>query len=61
MIQTVDAATLGLVAAGLDRMVLTLRVDNNPTFARIDAPAVGRARVSTTAARRAFVLAPVLT
>jgi hypothetical protein len=40
-IQTRDAATLGLVDAALNRMVLTLRVDNNPTFARIDAPAVG--------------------
>jgi hypothetical protein len=40
-IQTRDAAVLGLVDAILKRMVLTVRVDNNPTFARIDAPAVG--------------------
>ena len=40
-IQTRDAATLGLVDALRNRMVLTLRVDNNPTFARIDAPSVG--------------------
>lgn len=40
-IQTRDAAALGLVDAALDRMVLTLRVDNNTTFARIDAPSVG--------------------
>lgn len=40
-IQTRDAATLGLVDAAQNRMVLTLRVDNNATFARIDAPSVG--------------------
>ncbi|NHZ43733.1 hypothetical protein [Massilia aquatica] len=40
-IQTQDAALLGLVDAALNRMVLTVRVDNNPAFARIDAPAVG--------------------
>lgn len=40
-IQTHDAALLGLVDAALNRMVLTVRIDNNPTFARIDAPAVG--------------------
>ncbi|RSZ60991.1 hypothetical protein HF313_17095 [Massilia atriviolacea] len=40
-IQTRDAALLGLVDAALNRMVVTVRVDNNPTFARIDAPAVG--------------------
>lgn len=40
-IQTRDAAALGLVDAANNRMVLTLRVDNNPTFARIDAPSVG--------------------
>ncbi|NHZ99627.1 hypothetical protein [Massilia sp. CCM 8734] len=40
-IQTQDASLLGLVDAALKRMVLTVRVDNNPTFARIDAPAVG--------------------
>ena len=40
-IQTHDAADLGLVDAAQNRMVLTLRVDNNPTFARIDAPSVG--------------------
>ena len=40
-IQTHDAADLGLVDAMQNRMVLTLRVDNNPTFARIDAPSVG--------------------
>jgi len=51
-IQTRDAATLGLVDAALNRMVLTLRVDNNPTFARIDAPAVG----GTTAADECGVM-----
>jgi len=40
-IQTRDAASLGLVDAALDRMVVTVRVDNNPAFARIDAPSVG--------------------
>jgi hypothetical protein len=40
-IQTRDAALLGLVDAALNRMVVTVRVDNNPTFARIDAPSVG--------------------
>lgn len=40
-IQTRDAALLGLVDAALNRMVLTVRVDNNATFARIDAPSVG--------------------
>ncbi|HRP29433.1 MAG TPA: hypothetical protein PLG77_13465, partial [Burkholderiaceae bacterium] len=40
-IQTHDAADLGLVDAAQNRMVLTVRVDNNPTFARIDAPSVG--------------------
>lgn len=40
-IQTRDAALLGLVDTGLNRMLLTLRIDNNPCFARIDAPAVG--------------------
>ncbi len=40
-IQTRDAALLGLVDAAQNRMVLTLRVDNNATFARIDAPSVG--------------------
>jgi hypothetical protein len=40
-IQTRDAALLGLVDAAQNRMVLTVRVDNNPTFARIDAPSVG--------------------
>jgi hypothetical protein len=42
-IQTRDAASLGLVNATMNRMQLTLRVDNNPCFARIDAPAVGGA------------------
>ncbi len=42
-IQTRDAATLGLVNSALNRMQLTLRVDNNPCFARLDAPAVGGA------------------
>jgi hypothetical protein len=42
-IQTRDAATLGLVDAALNRMRLTVRLDNNPTYARIDAPAVGGA------------------
>ncbi|KQV40199.1 hypothetical protein [Massilia sp. Root335] len=40
-ITTLDAAALGLVDAALNRMVLTVRVDNNPAFARIDAPTVG--------------------
>ncbi len=40
-IQTRDAALLGLVDAANNRMVLTLRVDNNHTYARIDAPSVG--------------------
>lgn len=51
-IQTQDAAALGLVDTALNRMVLTLRVDNNPTFARIDAPAVG----GTTAADECGVM-----
>lgn len=40
-ISTLDAAALGLVDAARNRMVLTIRVDNNPAFARIDAPSVG--------------------
>lgn len=40
-ITTLDAAALGLVDAALNRMVLTIRVDNNPAFARIGAPSVG--------------------
>src|SRR5262249_38310383 len=40
-IQTHDAADLGLVDTALNRMVLTIRGDNNPSFGRIDAPAVG--------------------
>jgi hypothetical protein len=40
-IHTLDAAALGLVDPALDRMVLTVRVDNNPAYARIDAPSVG--------------------
>ena len=40
-IQTRDAALLGLVDAAFDRMVVPVRVDNNPTLARIDAPSVG--------------------
>ena len=40
-IQTRDAALLGLVDAVRNRMVLTVRVDNNPTLARIDAASVG--------------------
>ncbi len=40
-IQTRDAALLGLVDAVRNRMVITVRVDNNATFARIDAPSVG--------------------
>ena len=42
-IQTRNAAALGLVDAALNRMVLPVRLDNNPSFARIDAPAVGGA------------------
>lgn len=42
-IQTRDAAALGLVDAALNRMLLPVRLDNNPTLARIDAPAVGGA------------------
>lgn len=38
-ITTVDAATLGLVDG--NSMIVTVHVDNNPTFAEIDAPAVG--------------------
>lgn len=37
-IQTADAATLGLVDAALDRMVLTVHVDNNRCEAAIGAP-----------------------
>jgi hypothetical protein len=40
-IDTLDAAALGLVDAALNRMVLTVRVDNNPAYARIDALTVG--------------------
>ncbi|HZA66399.1 MAG TPA: hypothetical protein VE592_05585 [Geminicoccaceae bacterium] len=38
-ITTVDAATLGLVSG--NAMIVTVHVDNNPTFAEIDAPAIG--------------------
>lgn len=38
-ITTVDAATLGLVSG--NSMVVTVHVDNNPTFAEIDAPTIG--------------------
>ncbi len=37
-IQTEDAATLGLVNAALNRMVLTVHIDNNPCSATIGAP-----------------------
>ncbi len=37
-IQTRDAATLGLVDAARNRMVVTVRVDNNPAWAGIGAP-----------------------
>ncbi len=40
-IATRDAATLGLVNAAQNTMAITVRVDNNPTYARIDAPQVG--------------------
>lgn len=40
-IQTRDAATLGLVDAAANAMILTVRVDNNPCAAGIDAPAIG--------------------
>jgi hypothetical protein len=40
-ITTLDAAALGLVDAALNRMVVPVRIDNNPTYARIDAPTVG--------------------
>jgi hypothetical protein len=38
-ITTVDAATLGLVSG--NSMIVTVHVDNNPTFAEIDAPSIG--------------------
>lgn len=38
-ITTVDAATLGLVSA--NSMIVTVHVDNNATFAEIDAPSIG--------------------
>jgi hypothetical protein len=38
-ITTVDAAPLGLVSG--NSMIVTVHVDNNPTFAEIDAPAIG--------------------
>ncbi len=37
-IQTADAATLGLVSAPLNCMIVTVRVDNNPCAASIAAP-----------------------
>lgn len=40
-INTVDASTLGLVSG--NSMVITLHVDNNRCFARIDAPTIGAA------------------
>jgi hypothetical protein len=40
-IATRDASALGLVNAAQNFMVITVRVDNNPTYARIDAPQVG--------------------
>jgi hypothetical protein len=38
-ITTVDAATLGLVSG--NSIIVTVHVDNNPTFAEIDAPSIG--------------------
>jgi len=38
-ITTVDAATLGLVSG--NSMIVTVHVDNNPTFADIGAPSIG--------------------
>ena len=46
-IATRDAATLGLVDAAANRMVLTVRVDNNPTLARIGAPTLDGAPAGT--------------
>ncbi|MCU0646781.1 MAG: hypothetical protein MUF00_02190 [Gemmatimonadaceae bacterium] len=40
-IQTADAATLGLVDAARNCMIVTVRVDNNPCLAGIEAPLVG--------------------
>jgi hypothetical protein len=40
-INTVDASTLGLVSG--NSMIITLHVDNNPTFAGIDAPTIAAA------------------
>jgi hypothetical protein len=40
-IQTADAAALGLVDAVRNCMIVTVRVDNNPCRATIDAPRVG--------------------
>jgi hypothetical protein len=40
-ITTVDAATLGLVSG--NAMIVTVHVDNNPTFAEIDSPSIGAA------------------
>lgn len=40
-ITTVDAATLGLVVG--NQMIVTVHVDNNPTYSEIDAPTIGAA------------------
>jgi hypothetical protein len=40
-ITTVNAATLGLVSS--NAMIVTVHVDNNPTFAEIDPPSIGAA------------------
>ncbi|MFN8579728.1 MAG: hypothetical protein U0163_01940 [Gemmatimonadaceae bacterium] len=40
-ITTVDAATLGLVVG--NQMIMTVHVDNNPTYSEIDAPSIGAA------------------
>ncbi|MFN8574273.1 MAG: hypothetical protein U0132_19640 [Gemmatimonadaceae bacterium] len=40
-ITTVDAATLGLVVG--NQMIVTVHVDNNPTYSEIDAPSIGAA------------------
>ena len=40
-IDPIDAATLGLVSG--NQMIVTVHVDNNPTYAEIDAPTIGLA------------------
>jgi hypothetical protein len=65
-IQTADAAALGLVDAARNCMVVTVRVDNNPCAAAIDAPLVGTSAaadqcgVMTYTARSQLVTAPFL-